>query len=76
MKAEGFDTCPECGENAVPRVDTDSQANAVACQKCGWVFGLLPAGSNPRRVSGPLSAPGSSPSVRRLNPDTGILEEL
>jgi phage terminase large subunit GpA-like protein len=31
-RLEGFQTCPRCGKNSLPRIQPDSQANAVKCQ--------------------------------------------
>jgi hypothetical protein len=40
MRIEGFQTCPRCGKNSLPRIQPDSQANAVKCQRleCGTII--------------------------------------
>jgi transcription elongation factor Elf1 len=37
-RLEGFQTCPRCGKNTLPRIQPDSKANAVKCQACGQVI--------------------------------------
>ena len=37
-RLEGFQTCPRCKQNRLPRIDADSQVTAVRCQNCGAVI--------------------------------------
>jgi transcription initiation factor TFIIIB Brf1 subunit/transcription initiation factor TFIIB len=38
MRIEGFQVCPRCEQNGLPRIDPASLANAVRCQRCGAVI--------------------------------------
>jgi transcription elongation factor Elf1 len=48
-RIDGFQTCPRCKKQSLPRIDTDSLVLAVRCWNCGEIIERAELEAEPKK---------------------------